>query len=174
LTLKNGKVVALLTFKNERFNIPGFMDNLSSIADLIIGIDYESTDLSADVFVSWGGVLLDYEISRDWADGGEYLARENLLKEGIRMGGEFFIVLDADERFSSNFRKEWIYDLEPGSALGLWWVNLVDTKRYISEGTYFGPKYKDFVFRKKEGVGYPFAKLHVSRTPFGFEDETWE
>jgi hypothetical protein len=53
-------------------------------------------------------------------------------------------------------------------------VNLVDTKRYISEGTYFGPKYKDFVFRKKEGVGYPFAKLHVSRTPFGFEDETWE
>ena len=97
------KIIALLPFKNEAHNLSAYMKNILKLADLVIGYDDNSSDNSLKIFKDLGGLPISFALEDNFARGGQYKIRNELLNKGRELGGTHFIVLDADEVFNENF-----------------------------------------------------------------------
>lgn len=170
-----GKVIALLMFRNEEANIPTFMRNVLPFVDEILGYDDNSTDESASLFLKNGGTLIQFTPTAVWANGGENQIRQALLREGRRQGGQFFIVLDCDESFSSGFLdyfENYLQMMQSGQSLQLKWINLWGSKeKFCSANSVWQPSFREFVFRDHPALVYGTGGLHsFGRAPKGVND----
>ena len=163
------KIIALLPFKNEAHNLFAYMKNILKLADLVIGYDDNSSDNSLKIFKDLGGLPISFALEDNFARGGQYKIRNELLNKGRELGGTHFIVLDADEVFNENFTdigRNFIRQLDSGEVLQLLWVSCYpDMDHYVSGKSPWAPKYHDFIFCDSKQSYYPKSGLHFGRIP---------
>lgn len=166
------KVVALIPFRNEARLLPLCLSSLDGIADLVVGMDDNSTDDSARIFAEAGGVVLpapSRELS-SFAEGKESSVRQLLLEEGRRRGGTHFLCVDADEALSANFRphaREILAGMEPGHKLALRWQHVWGSPYRYRDGDYskFHRVFHICAVCDAPGLHYEKKYMHMPRTP---------
>lgn len=166
------KVIALIPFRNEARLLPLCLSSLKGIADLVVGMDDNSTDESFRIFAEAGGVVLSaprQELS-SFAEGKESLVRRLLLEEGRRRGGTHFLCIDADEALSTNFRQHArpiLESMEPGHKLALRWQHLWGSPWHYRDGDYskFHRVFHICAVCDAPGLHYEKKYLHMPRTP---------
>lgn len=164
------KLAALIPFRNEAHVLPLSVGALSSVCDVVLGVDDRSTDGSADVFRDCGGTLVPMlGGSTAWQSGGQARARASLLCAARAKGATYHLWIDADEVASERFLSQadvWLSRLEPGAKLLLPWVNLLhEYNEYVSGHHILAPQYKDFIAYDDASFEYDKGVLHFSRTP---------
>lgn len=166
------KVVALIPFRNEARLLPLCLSSLRGIADIIVGMDDNSTDGSARLVTEAGGVVLSApraELS-SFSAGKESFVRQLLLEEGRRLGGTHFLCVDADEALSANFRaraRRIFEAMPPGHKLALRWQHLWGSPWRYRDGDYskFHRVFHICAVRDAPGLRYEKKYMHMPRTP---------
>jgi glycosyltransferase involved in cell wall biosynthesis len=165
------KIAALLAFRNEELFMGTYMENMSKIADVILGYDDGSTDSSLQIFLQHGGILVPSLENQNAGQGASLNIREHLLSVGRNYGFTIFIILDCDEIIIAKLPKALkskISNLAPGEKLIMKWV-MADSSGlgYMNEKSVWSPKDKDFAFGDKPDMHYPRDRrfVHFSRTP---------
>ncbi|MBK1829364.1 glycosyltransferase family 2 protein [Verrucomicrobiaceae bacterium R5-34] len=129
---KNPKIVGLILARNEGSRIAFAIRAAAEVTDALVFLDDASTDNTLEIARSLQeSCNIEKIISRD-IDGesyNEFGNRSQMLKTGREIGGTHFIVIDADEAFTSDcyendFLRHEILKLRPGDSLALWWIQL--------------------------------------------------
>jgi len=111
-------------------------------------------------------------MSYGWAELG---IRQKLLDLGREAGGEYFVVLDADEAFTNPFNqigRKIIQKLEPGQKMILKWLAMwKSVEHYRDDDSVWAKNYKDFIFRDDKKLEYPKIWMHTPRTPGRYASE---
>lgn len=165
------KIIALLPLKNESWILETYLGCMSKVADEIIILDDNSTDDS--VLIARRNPKVKIFFLADYIQDGNYVdfskRRQCLLDLGRKAGGTHFILLDADEIFSSNFipiAKEKILSLLPGEKIFMPWVTLwKSTNEYIVGGSVWAMSYKDFIVCDSPEIFFEKRFIHEDRTP---------
>jgi glycosyltransferase involved in cell wall biosynthesis/predicted O-methyltransferase YrrM len=166
------KIVALIPVKNEAVRISFCLKAVASFADAICIYDDDSDDNTLEIIESLSSECRVERVIRNryWHyDEGKY--RQALLDAGREIGGTHFIVLDADEAFTSNlsrnnFLKEMILSLKPGDHLQLVWIQLWRSVAYYRhDRSVWTNNYKSFVFADDGKCTYTDQQFHLLRVP---------
>jgi glycosyltransferase involved in cell wall biosynthesis len=99
-------------------HLPGYLANVAPQVDGIVALDDGSSDGSAELLESSTAVLELIRRPRDrpaWDERGNLRA---LVEAGLRHGGDWLIVLDADERLEREFRARAERVIRRGRRLG--------------------------------------------------------
>lgn len=91
------KISAVYIAKNEAHNIARSLESIKDTVDELILVDTGSTDDTVNIFRSYGGQVF----YQQWED--DFSAPRNLALS--KATGDWIIILDADESFSENTRK---------------------------------------------------------------------
>lgn len=165
------KIAALIMFKNEQFNLPNCLRSISGVVEFILGYDDFSSDDSAAVFESMGGILVGRNSGLRHVNGQEKEIRSMLFDEARKLGATHYLCIDADEFFSDilseNFRML-CEKLNPGQKLLISWVNLADDgTTYYPDESPFQPTLKDFAVKECSDLAYSTGQwlMHFDRTP---------
>ena len=166
------KIIALLPFKNEEWILPTFLSNVLPIVDEIISLDDSSTDNSKKIMEDAGAKVYPLTRNNDMEYGASITPRQKLLELGRESGGTHFVMLDADETFTTNFTKVargLMEQMSPGDELWMQWLALWESwDHYRHDGTVWSNNFKDFIFCD-DGVSqhaYNGRSLHsIGRTP---------
>lgn len=174
------KIIALLLFKNEEWILPTYLSNVLPVVDEIVALDDGSTDNSVEILLNAGAKVIrcdDVLNDKEW--GAKRTHREHLLKTGRECGGTHFVMLDADETFTSNFissSREIISSLKPGQKLSMQWLALWKSLTHFrNDNTVWSNNYKDFIVADAHGLSYTWDGVtahSVGRTP-GSNHGTW-
>ena len=166
------KVAALIPFRNEARLLPLCLASLRGIADLIVGMDDNSTDESARLVTEAGGIVLSAPRAdlSSFSSGKETSIRQLLLEEGRRQGGTHFLCVDADEALSANFRlhaRQIFEGMLPGQKLALRWQHLWGSPWRYRDGDYskFHRIFQICAVCDAPELQYEKRYLHVPRTP---------
>jgi len=165
------KVAALIPFRNEEKILSCCLSSLKGVADMVIGMNDHSSDRSADIFRSYGGIVLTTEGEYSgFSQGKEKIIRQRLLEEARRRGASHFLCLDADEALTTPFRKygrELIAQLEPGHKLSLRWLTLWGSHSFFRDGDYskFHRIYRAIIVCDSSSLPSYEGFLHMARTP---------
>ena len=125
-------IVAMLRLRNESLILQDTLDHLAGIADAIVVFDDASTDDSAAIAKRHPAVAIVIENkrwnhkNRPWE---ETSNRAKLLKESRKLGSEWLLYCDADERFEGDVRSKILSQPAGVVAVGM---NLFDA--YLTEG----------------------------------------
>jgi tetratricopeptide (TPR) repeat protein len=84
--------------KNEEAMLPGCLESVRDVAEEIVVVDTGSTDRSVEVARSYGAKVAHFQ----WRDDFSAARNESLS----HAGGEWVLVLDADERLAAESREE--------------------------------------------------------------------
>lgn len=156
------KIVGLVAFRDEEHHIPHFLRSLRPLVDEIVALDHLSMDGGPRLFRDAGATVL--EADRFSTFGGR---RRQLLHAGRSAGGTHFVVVDADEIFSSEFSvngRAVIERLTPGHALAFPFHTLWrSTNRYRVGREYDLPL--ACVFADDGAASYADTFIHESRLP---------
>lgn len=166
-------IIALVPFKNEAHLIPLFMESLSTVTDLVIGYDDNSSDDSSTVFLKFGGILLPPDMlpSRKPGSGADVAVRQALLDFGRSCGGTHFLIIDIDEvicGLDHKVLRDIIANLAPGQYLNLdlltSWQNFAT---YITGDDLRRPRTMDFAFGDESSLAYDKSSkfVHFDRLP---------
>ncbi|MCC7124800.1 MAG: glycosyltransferase [Acidobacteria bacterium] len=99
------RLLAVVSFRNERHYLPGLLDNLSPQVDGIIGLDDGSSDGSAEIAAAHPAVIEVIRCSRREPHRlDERRNRRLLIDAAGRHGAEWVLAVDADERIEDTFR----------------------------------------------------------------------
>lgn len=165
------KLVALITFRNEALFLPSFMERITPLVDVVLGYNDGSSDSSEEIFVKYGGTLLESPKKvKPTGQGATRQIRNELLEKGRCIGGTHFIVLDADELILYDNRlevRDLIFNLRPKEKLLCQWIMMSsDGKGYRNSKSVWQPRLKDFVFADHFELSYPQNNfVHFARTP---------
>jgi len=167
------KIIGLVPVRNEAHIIEQCLRALAYYTDVIVVLDDASEDDTIDkikavaVECRVASILCKKEWYRD-----EPKDKNFLLKEGRRLGGTHFIVIDADEIFTPNLKennllRNTILQLNQGDRLFLNWIPLwrsIDQYRF--DNTHY-TKYslKEFVFCDDGKCFYSSEFIHTPRVP---------
>lgn len=173
------KIVGLVTVRNESAIIGQCLRCLSRFTDEIIVLDDASTDQTISVCQSLKGDCNIRHIigKRIWYRD-EPNDRNRLLNAGRSIGGTHFIVIDADEIFTSNFidndeLRNALLSLAPGDALEVQWLQLWrDTIRYRNDNSVWSNSYKSIAFADNWSSFYSSEFIHTPRIPGGLRGRT--
>jgi len=159
------KVVALLTFRDEKPFLPAWLASVSRLADEIVALDDRSNDDGGRLVQEAGGTVAS--VADHPAADGFSARRQVLLELGRQVGGTHFLCLDADEVLSDPFLqngRRLLASLEPGTSLAVEQINLWRSPtRYRRGWRYRRPL--ALAFRDRNGLGYEYAAIHESRIP---------
>ena len=175
------KIIALVPFKNEEWILPTYLSNVLPVVDEVIAIDDGSTDNSRKIMEDAGVKVVGYEINRDLenlkAGWYEWTMRQELLRLGREADGTHFVILDADETFTTNFlphARELIASLKPGQKLAMQWLALWKSyTHYRHDHTVWSNNWKDFIVADDETSDYPYTFGGCQRTHGCNERHTW-
>lgn len=155
-------IICLTPVKNEAWILDRFLKCTSLWADHIIIADNFSNDGSREIAQKYSKVILIDDHSSTY---NEYEIRKLLFEEARKIPGpRLLIAIDADEVLTANFSKslEWqtILNAEPGTLIGLRWVNIKpDLTSYWSPDYHFKWGFMD------DGSDYQAYKIHTARVP---------
>ena len=175
------KLITLITFRNEEHFLRTPISSVLELADEIVCINDKSSDNSKIAAEQMGAIVYDNTLSNELGST-ENEIRNSLLNLGRDHKGTHFIILDADEAISSNFRNNahLINDLKPGQSMELQWLAMWKSfTRFKNDKSVWSNSYKDFiycdskelnfqstVFKNKEFKKYDVAwPTHPPRTP---------
>ncbi len=174
------KIVTLLPFKNEEWILPTFLSNVKPVSDAIIALDDNSTDNSANILKNAGVTVLSLNSElkpKEWSVSKTH--RDILLQKGREIGGTHFIMLDADETFTTNFlsnARQIISELKPGQKLAMQWLALWKSyDHFRHDNTPWSNNWKDFIICDSPELSYSWDGISshtVGRTP-GSNANTW-
>lgn len=144
------KVIALIPFKNEGWILPTYLSNVLPVVDEIIGIDDGSTDNSRQIMEDAGVKIHETSRIHDIEYGASITPRQKLLELGRESGGTHFVMLDADETFTTNFvpvARDIMNQMTKGSALWMHWLALWESwDHFRHDETIWSNNFKDFIF----------------------------
>jgi len=130
------RIVGLVPVRNEARRIAFCLRALAMFTDTIVVLDDDSGDSTLAVV---NGLREECRIERVIAKDGAWLRNEThdrnlLLDAGRAIGGTHFVVLDADEAFTSNLLdgdelRSQIMQLAPGESIALHWIQLWKSTR---------------------------------------------
>lgn len=164
------KKVGLVLAKGEGKRIEYCLRALSRIVDEIVYLDDDSPD---DTLERAEALRDECRITRiiesHLPDRDEGRDRNLLLEAGREIGGDRFLVLDADEAFAANsdfFMNVALETLQPGEAIHVPWTHLwrsadqyrIDPCPWVDNWRYVG-------FCDDGVARYPEAYLHTPRVP---------
>lgn len=166
------KIIGLVPARNEAAIISQCMKALALYTDAIVYLDDASDDDSVQIVQSLAQECHIKKIitKKTWYRD-EPGDRNTLLNAGRELGGTHFIVLDADEIFTSNcldnnFLRNKILALNPGERLQMAWIQLWRSiGKYRFDGSVWTHNYKDFVFCDDKKSSYSSEFIHTSRVP---------
>lgn len=158
--------------RNEEIMIEQCLRGLSLFTDGIIILNDASTDGSVAIIESLAKECNVIEIihKKQWCRD-EPGDRNALLNAGRAHGGTHFVVIDADEMFTSNFLdnnllRSTILAMQPGDILTLNWIQLWQSIDYYRfDDSVWTYNYKPFVFCDEPGAYYSSAFIHTARVP---------
>jgi glycosyltransferase involved in cell wall biosynthesis len=174
------KIVALIPVKNEALRISFCLKAVSAFTDAICLYDDDSTDNTLEIVESLASECGVEKVirNRHWRyDEGKY--RQTLLEAGREIGGTHFVVLDADEAFTSNltrnnFLKKTILSLQPGEQLQLVWIQLWrSVSNYRYDRSFWTNNYKSFVFADDGQCAYTDQQFHLLRVPLDLKGRAY-
>lgn len=182
------KIVGLIPVRNEEKLIEICLRSLSFYTDSIIVLDDASQDNTLKIIESLKHECRIEKIIRKkiWKRD-ELGDKKLLLSEGRKIGGTHFIVLDADEIFTSccsehNWLRTQILKMKPGQVMSFPMVNLWNDIFTYRDDEIFSPKNKkwiiscvfcddgkaDYCYNKAAG---PSKTIHVARVPKNINNE---
>jgi glycosyltransferase involved in cell wall biosynthesis len=166
------KIIGLMPVRNESPSIEQSLKALACYVDAIVVLDDASTDTTVEVVKKCAKECKVRHIitkSRWYRD--EPGDRNALLRAGRKLGGTHFVVIDADEMFTSNcqedqFLRRRILSLTPGDTLAVNWIQLwrsVDYYRF--DGSLWTWNYKSVIFCDDKKARYTSDFIHTARVP---------
>jgi hypothetical protein len=169
---KKVKIIGLIAARNEELFISQCLRALSKFTDAIIFLDDASDDQTLSVVESLASECKIDKIIRktEWVRD-EPGDRNLLLEAGREMGGTHFVVLDADEMFTSNLAdgnilRDIIFSLRPGDKLMLTWIQLWRSMKYYRyDKSGWTSTYKDVIFCDDGQSFYVSDFIHTPRAP---------
>ena len=106
------KIVCVIQVRNEKRFLPGFLHHLAPHVDGIVALDGGSTDTTLAILAAEPKVL---SVLHERAPGAphahEIENRHRLIVEAARLGADWVICLDADERLEERFLRRLRADL---------------------------------------------------------------
>lgn len=167
------KIIGLIPLRNEEIMIEQCLRGLALYTDEIIVLDDASTDGSVAKIKSLAQECRVTEIiqKKEWYRD-EPGDRNALLNAGRAHGGTHFIVIDADEMFTSNclennFLRSAILTLQPGDVLIVNWIQLWKSVNfYRFDDSVWTYNYKPIIFADNPRAYYSSDFLHTPRIPY--------
>jgi glycosyltransferase involved in cell wall biosynthesis len=160
------RIFCLIAVRNEEGYLPGFLHHIRDHVDGIIALDDCSTDRTAEILQSDDRVVSILREDRDGAPhANETRNRYRLLQEASRLGAQWVLCADADERFEDSFllrlREEAAHGEQSGRHLRL--VRIVNLwnslDRYRVDGR-CGPRWTVRMFRVPPEISQRGSAMH--------------
>ena len=142
------KIITLITFRNEQYFLKTPILSVSNITDEIVCINDKSTDNSKQVAENLGATVYDNTKANELGST-ENEIRNSLLNLGREHKGTHFIILDADEALTSNFKNNMhlVNELTPGASIELQWLAMWKSlKRFKDDKSVWSNSFKDFIY----------------------------
>lgn len=166
------KIVGLVGARNEDRIIGQCLRMLSRFTDAVVFLDDCSTDNTLQTVRELAAECrVERILTKDRWERDEPGDRNRMLQAGREIGGTHFIVLDADEAFTSNLLqdhqlKQLIQSMQPGDQLLLNWIALWKcTGYYRQDQSVWTNNYKPFVFCDDGCCSYSSEFIHTPRVP---------
>lgn len=170
------KLVGLVPGKNEEDRIEFCIRALAKFCDAIVYFDDNSTDRSVAIVERLAEECGVERIVRKTDDRfQESIRRVEALAAGREIGGTHFVILDADEAFSSNWvsdgrLRQTILDLRPGDTLEVPFVDLWRSiHNFRNDGRMWAGKRKVVAFADDGKCSYDSTFIHMPRVPLDLE-----
>jgi glycosyltransferase involved in cell wall biosynthesis len=166
------KIVGLLPARNEGNRIAFCLRALAKYTDAIVYLDDCSCDNTIQIVESLASHCNVEKIIRktEWVRD-EPGDRNTLLQSGREIGGTHFVVIDADEAFTSNcmdnnFLRETTLSLQPGDRLAMQWIQLWRSiHRYRFDDSVWTWLSKEIIFCDDGACSYESQFIHTPRVP---------
>ncbi len=175
------KIVGLVPARNEGSRIAFCLRALALYTDAIVYLDDFSEDDTVQVVRSLAAECRVEQIleKKSWHRD-EPGDRNRLLRAGREIGGTHFIVLDADEAFTSNcaendFLRRLILSLSPGDHIALSWIQLWRSVHwYRFDDSVWTWNSKSVIFCDDRKCSYASAFIHTPRVPANLSGRAYE
>ncbi len=172
LSERRPKIVGLVTARNEEPIIGQCLRLLSNFTDAIVFLDDCSEDRTLEVVRGLAETCrVERILTKDRWYRDEPGDRNRVLQAGREIGGTHFIILDADEAFTSNcltdnFLRKMILAMQPGDHLWMNWIALWRSlHQYRRDASVWTHNYKPFVFCDDGRCSYASDFIHTPRVP---------
>ena len=168
----NPRIIGLVPARNEEDKVAFALRALAKFTDAIVFLDDCSTDRTVQVVRGLSeSCRIEKIIEKPVWHRDEPGDRNRLLAAGRDLGGTHFVVIDADEAFTSNFldgdtlRKR-ILSLKPREQLSLRWIHLWrSVGQYRVDEPLWSERYKRCIFCDDGSSEYQSKFIHTSRIP---------
>lgn len=168
---RRSRLLCIITFRNERRFLPGFLENIAPHVDGILALDDGSTDGSGDIVAVHPAVRevlrVEPRTPHVWD---ERRNRRLLVDAAGRHGAEWVIALDADERVERHFRERADTEIARAEREGVKAYNLAfrelwdSPDRYRADGVW-GTKEQARLFRYRPDHDVSYRALHGQWAP---------
>ena len=160
------KIISLMPVKNESWILEFSLKQLNEISDVVLMLDDKSSDQSIEIAKKYNRCkVIKFEPKENYTN--MSVKRNILLSEARKLGGTHFIMLDADECFTYNFKnkiRDTVKNMKPGQSLLMSWDlifkeggKIITDKKLTIE--------KDFIYCDDRISTYPNKSLSEGRTP---------
>lgn len=143
------KISACFIAKNEEKNIVRALESIKNQVDELILVDTGSTDSTVDIFRSYGGIVYCQPWNNDFS------SPRNLSLSYAT--GDWIILLDADEYFSSDTANNLRKIIEENAKQDALMINITNIN--LENGAVKDSFYNLRAVRNQQGIGYS-GKIH--------------
>ena len=166
------KIIGLIAARNEANVIEMCLRGLSLYTDAIVFLDDASDDETLNIVNALASECrVEKIIAKEYWHRNEPEDRNTLLKAGRKIGGTHFVVIDADEMFTSNcstndlLRNE-ILSLRAGDKLVMTWIQLWrGFHQYRYDDSIWTHNRKAVIFGDDGKCQYGSDFIHTARVP---------
>jgi hypothetical protein len=164
------RLLALLAVRDGMRHLPGFVRNVAPQVDGIVALDDGSRDGSAELLAECDSVLALLRVPPgrpEWDEVGNHRA---LVAAALRLGAEWILCVDADERVERDFRTRAERVIRRGRLLGYSAYAVRLRELWDEPGQYrvdgiWGRKAMARLFRAREDHQFDPAPLHGVKAP---------
>ncbi|MFA5955092.1 glycosyltransferase family 2 protein [Hyphomicrobium sp.] len=171
-------IFGVISVRNEERYLPGFLFHLAPYVNAIIALDDCSSDATADILRSEPkviSVLREHRLSPAHAH--EVSNRHRLLTEAARLGADWILCADADERFEERFLRRLRVEARMGDERGepvrlLQLVNLWNSRNHYRADGLCQPRWSARMFRLPPTITLRSPGMHQPWFPQELQHES--